>query len=273
MEGRKIKNIVILILLMVNGFLLFLVVGQQVKVRQYQRSALTRASQVLERNGITLADGLPGRASADLQPLSVTRDPQAEADLAQTLLGDFSQSIDRGGGVFVYNGTRGSGQFLASGDFSITLNDCPLDGKTPADHAEAQLVSLSISAELTEERSDEDGSTLVFRQLLGNTPLYSSLITFRYDDSRLLCVSGNLLTGSTAAESAQLLDVPTVLIRFLDGILTRGDVCSAVNGMRLGYRASQSFGSGIQLTPVWLVSTNVSDYYLNALTGELEPAR
>ena len=47
MEGRKIKNIVILILLMVNGFLLFLVVGQQMKVRQYQRSALTRASQVL----------------------------------------------------------------------------------------------------------------------------------------------------------------------------------------------------------------------------------
>ena len=175
--------------------------------------------------------------------------------------------------MFVYTSARGSGQFLSSGDFSFTLNDCPLDGKTPADHAEALLSSLSISAELTEEQTDEDGSTLMFRQLLGSTPLYSSLITFRYDDSRLLNVGGNLLTGSTAAESAQLLDVPTVLIRFLDGILTRGDVCSAVSGMRLGYRASQSFGSGTRLTPVWLVSTNVSDYYLNALTGELEPVR
>ena len=273
MEGRKIKNIVILILLMVNGFLLFLVVGQQVKVRQYQRSALTRASQVLEQNGITLADGLPGKVKTDLPPLSVTRDAQAEADLAQILLGSSVQRSDRGGGVFVYTSARGSGQFLSSGDFSFTLNDCPLDGKTPADHAEALLTSLSLSAELTEEQTDEDGSSLVFRQLLGNTPLYSSLITFRYDDSRLLNVGGNLLTGSTAAESAQLLDVPTVLIRFLDGILTRGDVCSAVSGMRLGYRASQSFGSGTRLTPVWLVSTNVSDYYLNALTGELEPVR
>ena len=132
MEGRKIKNIVILILLMVNGFLLFLVVGQQMKVRQYQRSALTRASQVLEQNGITLADGLPGKVKTDLPPLSVTRDPQAEADLAQILLGSSVQRSDRGGGVFVYTSAQGSGQFLASGDFSFTLNDCPLDGKTPA---------------------------------------------------------------------------------------------------------------------------------------------
>ena len=273
MEGRKIKNIVILILLMVNGFLLFLVAGQQVKVRQYQRSALTRASQVLEQNGITLAADLPDEVEADLSPLSVTRDSQAETNLARTLLGSPVQSVDRGSGVFVYTGTQGSGQFLASGDFSFTLNDCPLDGKSPADHAEALLSALSLSAELTEEQPGDDGSTLVFRQLLGNTPLYSCLITFRYDNSRLLTVSGNLLTGSTAAESAQLLDVPTVLIRFLDGILARGDVCSAVSGMRLGYRASQSFDSGTRLTPVWLVSTNVSDYYLNALTGELEPVR
>lgn len=272
MEWRKIKNIIILILLLVNGFLLFLVLGQQFKVRQYRSSAVTRAVQVLEQNGVSLSAELLRGADISLQPLSAVRSTQAEADMAQSLLGPAVQFSDQGGGVSLYTSELGSGQFLSSGEFSFTLTDHLLNGQSPADHAAKLLASLGLSAELVETQTLDTGASVTFLQLLDGSPLYSSPIVFQYSETHLSSVSGTLLTGSAPAESADLLDIPTALIRFLDGILARGDVCSAISGMRPGYRASQTFGSGIRLTPVWLVSTNVSDYYLNAITGELSLA-
>ena len=43
MEWPKLKNIIILILLLVNGFLLVLVVGREFQVSRYERSAFTQA--------------------------------------------------------------------------------------------------------------------------------------------------------------------------------------------------------------------------------------
>ena len=53
------------------------------------------------------------------------------------------------------------------------------------------------------------------------------------------------------------------------GVLERGDVCSAVESMEPGYRLTQSFSSVVRLEPVWLVSTNAADYYMNAVTGQI----
>ena len=66
MEWPKLKNIIILILLLVNGFLLVLVVGREFQVNRYERSALTQAGQVLAQNGITVEDDLLSRAARDV---------------------------------------------------------------------------------------------------------------------------------------------------------------------------------------------------------------
>ena len=52
MEWRKLKNLIILILLVVNGFLLVLVAARSQEAAQYERSALEQTVQVLERGGI-----------------------------------------------------------------------------------------------------------------------------------------------------------------------------------------------------------------------------
>ncbi len=57
------------------------------------------------------------------------------------------------------------------------------------------------------------------------------------------------------------------------GVLERGDLCSSVTALRAGYQLTQSFGADLHLTPVWLVSTNVGSYYLDGVTGELQPAK
>ena len=77
MEWPKLKNIIILILLLVNGFLLVLVVGRELQVARYERSALTQAGQILAQNGISVEEDLLYEAArSSLIPLTVQRDLQ-----------------------------------------------------------------------------------------------------------------------------------------------------------------------------------------------------
>ena len=61
MEWSKIKNIVILLLALVNVFLLVLVVSQERRSVRYQEEARTEAVAVLAKNGVDfLPERIPG---------------------------------------------------------------------------------------------------------------------------------------------------------------------------------------------------------------------
>lgn len=276
MEWPKVKNIIILILLLINGFLLILVGSQQRRVRLYERSALTQAAEILAQNGITVSQSALEQAAANSLPvLSSSRDLEAEAVLAKTLLGENAACTDQSAGLYIYSSDAGTAIFRSSGDFQINLSNCLVSDVDFAGHAARLLDSLGLEAELLEQQvMDTGAATVTFRQLLNGIPLYSCQIEFEYSTTRLLTVSGTLLAVEAvpSGDSDVSLDLPTTLIRFLDNILELGDVCSAVTGLRLGYRSTQSSGGSIRLTPMWLVATNISDYYLDGLTGELSRA-
>ena len=266
MEWSKLKNIIIVILLLVNGFLLVLVGGQEIQVRRYEHSALTGAAAVLEQGGITVETDVLKQAKSGLTAQSISRDIQAEADFARTLLGGDTAVTDQGGGLYVYTGAQGSMVFRSGGTVEAALTDYPVE----PEQREAQVRQLLADLGLRCELLGSQGDAIVCRQLLEDAPLFSCRLTFQFSGERLLSVSGSLVLGSPVSESsAQSLSVPTAVIRFLDGIRASGDVCTAVTEMRPGYRSSQSFDAAIHLTPVWLVSTDVSEYYLDSITGRL----
>ena len=60
MEWSKVKNIIILILLALNGILLFLAAGREYEYRRYQEKARTEVLTTMAANGVSLkADVLP----------------------------------------------------------------------------------------------------------------------------------------------------------------------------------------------------------------------
>lgn len=273
MEWPKIKNIIIVILLLINGFLLVLVCGQHLSLHRYEQSALTRAAQVLEQNEISVSEEALEAASS-LPSITITRSLEGEAELARTLLGSDAVCTDQSGGLYEYSSQAGTVTFRANGGFTAILSDAPLNGKRPANHAAALFKSMGLEGELLAQSESDESVTISFRQLLDGVPLYSCRLDFEYSPTRLCSISGTLLvpqSASVSADSSSMLDVPTALIRFLQEILERGDVCTAITGLQAGYLSTQSFGS-TSLTPVWLVSTNITDYYLDGTTGALSRA-
>ena len=270
MEWRKVKNIIILVLLLVNGFLLVLVAFRKGEAHRYEQTALLQAVQALKNSGIEVdihavapVDGLPA--------LTVERDTAREARMTGALLGETVEGDDRGGGLYLYRGQRGEVSLRLGGELSAVLEDDPRwQTGDPEGHAAGLLRQMDIDAQQVQVVREEGAVRVVFRQQWDGTPLFSCQVTFIYRAGRLTAVQGNLLAFDKAEEGqAAALTLPTALLRFLDYVRSSGDVCSAIQSMEAGYRAVQSFSGTTSLTAVWLVSSNTASYYLDASTGAL----
>ena len=271
MEWRKLKDIIILILLLVNGFLLVLVGSRWGESQQYERSALDGVVQVLENNGVRVDRDAAAPADA-LVPLTIERDLDREAKLARALLGDETEADNRGGGLYLYRSGLGEVSIRPGGELSAQLTH---DNWWHSEKPEALAASLLKDMGLDFQSAGTDGQggwTFVrFRQLWDGVPLFSCEVEFAFEDGFLRTIQGTLLAvGQPGTEDGQVLDLPTALLRFLDGVTATGDVCTAVRAMVPGSRASSTpLSGGVRLTAAWLVSTDTADYYLDGATGAL----
>lgn len=270
MEWRKLKNLIILILLTVNAFLLVLVGARREEAASYERSALEQTAQVLERGGIQME--LDTLVSADrLAPVVVERDLGRELTLARALLGKASQADNRGGGLYLYRG-MGELTMRTGGELSAELSDSAFwHVDHPERHAASLLKKMGVKAEQIGATREGEWTRVRFRQLWNGAPVFSCEVEFTYYSDFLNSVQGTLLTAETGtAEAGEILTLPTALMRFSEEIAAIGDVCSAIRSMEPGYRGTvQSLAGGVRLTPVWLVDTDAGSFYLDGLTGAL----
>ncbi len=275
MEWSKLKNIILVILVTVNLFLLVLVVYREARSSSYTANALKNAIGVLERNGISVKEEiLPQDGS--LFPLSMERDKAQEAKAAAALLGTVTESGQ--GGVTVYSGEKGTARFSRSGEFSAVLNAdaYPLGDQTVGEHALATLALLDFDGEVVSTVEDGDSITVTVRQLWHGTPMYTCRAVLVYRQAALVSIregGSTRLTGAPVqSDDAVTLSTVTALMRFLEGITKLGDVCTSLTGMTPGYVFTAGISDPITLRPMWYITTDTGAYYLDADTGELTRA-
>ncbi len=275
MEWPKLKNVMILILLAANLFLLAMTGLQERDVAQYQEQAVADALTVLARNGITVEPQVvPGQM--ELHSLTVQRERGLEDHVARTLLGDCICS-DLGGGRYSYASPMGSAEFRSNGNFSVVFpKGLPLAAGAgdEASHALLMAEQLGFSGTVAGvERSDDGAVYVTLYQNWQSIPVYSCRLTLQYQGGALCAISGQRLMGQpqpTGAEE-ELLSVPTVLMRTLNGINDLGDICSEITQLTPGYQMSNP-AEGTRMEPVWYIVTDTGAYQMNAITGVLTRA-
>lgn len=273
MEWQKLKNIILLILLVLNGFLLVLVGTRREESARYERTALEQTVQVLEKGGIQV--DLDAVTPADgLVPIVVERNLEQEVKLVRALLDEDVEGSNRGGGLYLYRGELGEMSIRSSGEVSAKFEeDDYWSADRPEHHAAALLKKLGLDGMQTGVTESEGQTVVHIRQSWNGAAVFSCGLELVYRDGRLCSLSGTLLTaeaGTGTAETGQVLTLPTALMRFSEEIAATGDVCSAVRSMEAGYRGTgQSLSGGTRLAPVWLMSTDTANYYLDCVTGAL----
>ena len=263
MDRYLLKNIIIIILVLVNGFLLGSLAGRRTESLRIERETEDQLVALFAADGMELnAEVL----SQDDPPasLSLSRDLEREQSAAEFFLGDSLSQRQQSNGDSTYSGAAGVARFRSNGAFDIvgTLS-----------HGDAESLCQWFCREFSYEEPvfslDETGSgsaAAVCRY--DGMPVYNCVVTFTLDHHTLMTVSGTLLPEDAAAdETGELLSAAAALTTFQQARRESYMVVSAVLDLYPCYELVGSTASALSLVPSWCIVTDTANYYVNCVTG------
>ena len=275
MEGTKIKNIIIIILLLLNGFLLVPVGGRRVQNARSQDAALNGAVEILRDSGIVLEEDAVPR-EADLPVLRASRDLLLEQEQVARLLGDGVTAQARGGEVYRYESELGWLQFHSTGEFLAEFEPeaFPVGEEDVVRHAARLLSQLTfdgrVSQKLEVGGAEHSDWSITFVQTLDGALVLDRQVTLHYLNGSLVSLSGRrvpgqpVLTGERSAVSAA-----TALMRLYNGLNELGDVYNRIQTIEPAYRLSVSLSDPVRLIPAWYVKTDTGEYSMELQSGQV----
>ena len=256
MNTARLKNIVILILLLANAFLLVLLFSRRAEENAAHERSVAQLTALLSADGIAfdsaLLDGLPDTVLS-VQP---ARDLAAEQALAEGIIGSVT-SIDSGGGIYRYYSSDGlnSGSCLirSGGALEAAVSRAVDD---PAEFCADLCVPLGYRT--FDVLSDGARTVVTASRFVGELEVCNASVT------------GTFLPPIDTSESGETaLDAVTALARFLDYRNASGAVCTGITWLSAGYLVQSTTSAPLQLVPVLRVDTDVYSYYVNIVSGEV----
>lgn len=263
MRWSKIKNIIILLLVIVNVSLLVMVGQRRWRNEQNQRETRQRVIAIMEKNEISfLPAEVPG--GLELTGRRIVLEPPGEAEAA-LLVGELTGHRTVGART-TWEGTGGTVTVSASGELEAELKGaCPAEGDMAAQGLEL-LSSLGFQARYTGREEDEP--VFYYVQLWQDAPVPEWTAELTWGAEGLERISLRRLAGTEEATAGEeTIDAATALARFLEALNREGYVCSQVTRMYAGYAAT---GTGtVTLRPTWYVETDTSPwrFAIDGVTG------
>lgn len=267
METAKIKNIILVILLLLNGFLLSLIVMDKSSSISSESAAAQTVTHILEDAGISVSGSVDMSQEAPAA-YELTRDMDTELSMVRRLLPD-ARAQDQGGNIILYSASGGQASLRGSGetDFLFTSGQYSR-GKSAVNTVGRIMKKLGLEYDEASVRSSGGAEAMC---AFKGYPVYNASLSFTFGTDKLMMISGTRLMDNAAEKSdARPMDILTVLLRFLEITREEGFVCSRLSEVSAGYIMSVPVSGESSLTPVWHFVTNTGELYINALTGRLE---
>lgn len=262
MERSRLKNIIILILVLVNCFLLASLGLRRSAADSARRRTVGELTALFAEDGVTL-DG-SAVSNETPQPGGIlARSASTDAAVAAFLLGDGAQMTDEGGGVQTYVSPTGRATFRSGGSFDAT--GTLGTGSSPEGFCRKFCKAFRYE-ELTVSFSAGSGSAEAVQYFSGS-PVVNASITFQAENGRLVSVSGIHLPDTLTGDGGGTMTAATALTRFLAARQEMGYVVSAVTDVKLCYQLQSTAAAAMVLAPAWRVETDTGNYYVNCSSG------
>ena len=272
MDTGKIKNLIIMILALLNIFLLVITLVDRAESRSSQREALELARQALSARGISADDSLD-KPWETPSVYRLRRDLSQEQEKMERLLGGGGSS-DLGGNIRFYSAAGGQASLRGTGEMDVLLTaGYEKANGSRSKSAEKFLASLGMESwkESLRERDNGDAVVLELDAGWNGCRVYNVGMSFTFSGDELIMVSGTrLLDQAEDLGNDGVMDLLTVTMRFVEVVEQEGLVCSRLLGVDVGYFATVTLSGESTLTPLWHFATDSGDVYINALTGKTE---
>lgn len=263
MDRYRLKNVIILILLLVNGFLLGSMAYRSTAARAAHDRSVEQLVALFAAESIDLDPNIiPNEKPPAGRVLS--RDTSLERSAAVYLLGGNLRHSERGG-VYSYSGAGGAALFRENGGFEAAGTLSSSDGG-----AFCQAFCKNFRYVVSDVRLDDTGSgTLTALREYAGLPVANCAVTFTLEQNAVLAARGTLLpeTSAEATGNPDLLSAQAALTAFLAMRRETGAVASSITEMSLCYELQSSTAAPMALTPAWHIVTDTVSYYVNCATG------
>ena len=264
METKRLKNIAILILLLLNVFLLLLLGYHELVGLHTEQEAMAelKALFATEELTLTLEASTPTKS---LTPLTLTRKMESEASIAAFLLGGAAEMRSEGGGIYSYSTAIGTVQFRSGGGFDTVRFARKVEN---AEDFVRQFCAKFGYEDISGTVRNGSGS-ITAMQYVARVPILGCGVTFTFEKENLVSVAGaHIDLGDAQTEREEPLNGVSVLARFFDYRNREGIVCREVSGLWCVYQL-QSGASQPRLLPVWIVETDTYAYLVDGFTGKV----
>ena len=269
MESYRMKNIVIVILVLLNLFLLLLVTSEQHAGSRAEQNLIDQTTALLQSNGIAIN---PSLLKERTEPVaySHSRSPEDERAFVAALLGEITTQRDNGGGTYLYSNASGSATFRSNGSFSLEISQPTLRAE---DYKEFLQAYCPANYRITQISSNSMRDTVTATPYVDELPVYSAAIIFSFSDSYLTAVNGYYISSvATPVASEETITRCSAAVFLMDFCNEEGRICNTITGISTGYILQTTASIPLLLTPVYKIDTNTYSYYVNSISGHVSVA-
>lgn len=265
MESYRLKNIIIMILVILNGFLLVLL---SVRRDAEQRSRLRVREQLVElfaQENIALNPDI----ILDTQPPSgytLTQEPKKNQEVAAFFLGKDLSFLEQDDDLFQYSGDAGTVLFHDNGSFHMSASRPVADPENFCrDFCQKfDYENLTFSIE-----SDGNGFATAVQTYHGYL-VSNCTVTFMIKDDAVHSISGVFLSGDGTESDGSSLSGTAALNLFLSTV-QKGAIITAITDLFPCYEFQSTIAAPLTLVPAWcIVADSASEtlrFYINGYTG------
>lgn len=271
MEGGRIKNIVIVILLLLNGFLLVLVGGRWAEDSNSHEAARSSAIEIIRAGGIQLDEETVPQSKC-LPTLQAQRNLSQETELAAALLGGAVSVEALGGEVYRCHNENGWIQFHSTGEFMAELERGVFLGTEDAvRHAGSLLAKLGFESRELENTVEQGTGRVTLGQVQDGAPVLNCQVSLHYRDGALVSITqGRRVPGQAVrADGEETMSLSTALMRMYNGLRELGDIYTRIESITPAYTMSVSLSGPALLEPVWYIKTDTGTYQMDLRAGQI----
>ncbi len=262
MQWDKVKNVLIVILLAVDLFLLcnFGIKMVQAHLRTDRLEDDLRS--LLNGYGYTLPDSFELPADESILPLMLDRSRASEEAMAEKMLGGDVSRTEQEDGAVRFESTQGALEWSADGTVNgaCAIDKAPSTSNQARRRARKLIESWGLADDTTSYKTS--GLSVTVSGKIAHQPVHNRQLVLTFSTDGTLTVSGRWSFGipyATARENSVSCAAADALLSFASDTPKE----ESIETMVAGYRMEADSSKRLQLTPTWKIVTSDGEYLVD----------
>lgn len=265
MQWDKVKNILLVILLLVDGFLGLTVAGHFYNERRQEKAFAADLAAVLAREDVQYNIGVTVPTQSRIMPLEVDRNRAAEETFAEALLQGACKTELSDTGELTFSNENGFVRIQADGSVRALFSWKAVQASEWSyRQAAKQLLSGSgMTLRGGTFTVDAEKGEVALSATIAGKPVFDRELVIHFQENETVSLSGRWtfdMPYASTGEQERIYNVADVLLSFT----AQNPTVRRIDGITLGYQLQLSPSGRLQLTPTWRLATDRGVEFMEA---------